>query len=75
MRKFESSQKDESRAQSAGSSKALVPKVWIATQTRVAKGEKWVALRRSKPELCKSTVTTACLCLSVVWVLEKRVDC
>jgi len=31
--------------------------------------------RRSKPGLYISTVTTACLCLSVVQVLEKRVDC
>jgi len=37
--------------------------------------KKWVALRRSEPGLYIFTFTTACLSLSVVWVLEKRVDC
>jgi len=38
-------------------------KVWVEIQTRLAKGQKWVVPRRSKPELCIFKVTTAFLCL------------
>jgi len=53
----------------------VVPKVWVATQTRVAKGRKWVSPRQSEPGLHIFTVTTACLCLSVGYVLDKTGDC
>jgi len=47
----------------------------VATQGRVAKGQKWIAPWRLKPELYIFNLTAACPCLSVVQVLEKRVDC
>jgi len=37
------------------------PKVRVATQTRAAKGQKWVAPRRSKPEFYIFNATAACL--------------
>ena len=38
----------------------VVPKVWVATKTRAAKGKKIGGARRFKPELCICNVTTAC---------------
>jgi len=47
-------------------SNPVVLKVWVDTPTSVAKGQTWVAPRRSKPKLCIFNITTACLCLSLV---------
>jgi len=45
----------------------VVPKVWVETQTRVAKGQKWVTPRWAEAELCIFNVTTACLCSVHTW--------
>jgi len=55
-------------------SSPVVHKVLFETQTRGRRVKKWVAPRWSKQELRISNVTTACMCLSVAYILEKRVD-